>query len=91
MLPLLGWSASAHPLQPSELPDRTSVNDGLHNVTALEWLALLLSCAASTLFAVKALMPTLMQHIPQQTIVVLGVLMGANVGLMLAVKFGCYA
>ena len=43
------------------------------------------------LFAVKALMPTLMQHIPQQTIVVLGVLMGANVGLMLAVKFGCYA
>ena len=36
-------------------------------------------------------MPTLMQHIPQQTIVVLGVLMGANVCLMLAVKFGCYA
>ena len=60
-------------------------------VPALEWLALLLSCAASTLFAIKALMPTLMQHIPQQTIVVLGVLMGANVGLMLAVKFGCYA
>lgn len=57
----------------------------------LQWIALLAACVLSTLFVIKALMPTLMQHVPQQTVMVLGVFMLANVALMLSVKFGCYS